>query len=635
MKEFLDPDVRKNLQILRELRSFLDCAGETIRLFWRGNHLGFTNFYGSNSTTRHTINTARAVETLFGNPWLQAPNDNLAELKSFDFRSFFEDTVQPNGTWMPPDQHGVPHDIDIYEASLVLKSLPQIGFKDTDTLVSDNLRRLYNGMESLFPSDDSGTVHTYKHPFFILLSMDAFEAFSKAQVNDTQEPLRERIFKSIERDLYRQIALVSSGDRFHFDLVTLAIDLIIATKYGKFSNVIVIDKALDIIFAQQLENGCWATNSPIIVELNYGQMSVVGCSSFFLADNLLDLPRMRERFPDFVKNYSSLLTWLKNNARYDHSINAPRWNSDTYGQLNESETWFNAVVLDFMGKLHARLQSMVAAQVLDHFSVDISAPKIAWTSLSDSYGYKSTIERTILSPVRTRSGFGNQLSCCSIILYGPPGTAKTSIAKAVAYELNWPLVSLSPSDFLIDSYENIFRRAKEIFEHLYLMENVVVLFDEIDEMVADRPAEKEKMGKFITTSMLPWIQRLREIGRVVFIFATNHIEVFDPAIKRHGRFDLVLPIGPPDKVERLRLLQTWMQGQSPKLVAAINDRFTDRITIGELKQFVEWLRQQTGNDSQIEKLAIGRITYLKKELSPLIDAKTYKKFVGSLEFRRE
>jgi len=38
----------------------------------------------------------------------------------------------------------------------------------------------------------------------------------------------------------------------------------------------------------------------------------------------------------------------------------------------------------------------------------------------------------------------------SMILYGPPGTSKTTLAEAIAKELGWPLLTITPSDFVKD-----------------------------------------------------------------------------------------------------------------------------------------------------------------------------------------
>jgi hypothetical protein len=54
--------------------------------------------------------------------------------------------------------------------------------------------------------------------------------------------------------------------------------------------------------------------------------------------------------------------------------------------------------------------------------------------------------------------------------------------------------------------------------------------------------------------MLPKLQQLRKQGRTIFFMATNHQKDFDPAIKRSGRFDLKIRMGPASYKEKLRAL---------------------------------------------------------------------------------
>src|SRR5262249_18527337 len=84
------------------------------------------------------------------------------------------------------------------------------------------------------------------------------------------------------------------------------------------------------------------------------------------------------------------------------------------------------------------------------------------------------------------------------------------------------------------------------------LERVVVLLDEFDELVRERTAEEsEVLSRFLTTAMLPKLSLINERRRIIFIIATNHIESFDFAIRRPGRFDLILQIMPPSMEAKL------------------------------------------------------------------------------------
>jgi AAA+ superfamily predicted ATPase len=66
------------------------------------------------------------------------------------------------------------------------------------------------------------------------------------------------------------------------------------------------------------------------------------------------------------------------------------------------------------------------------------------------------------------------------LLFGPPGTSKTSIAKAISERLGWPLVVITPSEFLSKGLEQIYVRVDEIFKDLMDISGAVILFDAVN-----------------------------------------------------------------------------------------------------------------------------------------------------------
>jgi hypothetical protein len=158
----------------------------------------------------------------------------------------------------------------------------------------------------------------------------------------------------------------------------------------------------------------------------------------------------------------------------------------------------------------------------------------------------------------------------SAILFGPPGTTKTTIVKAMAEGLNWPLVTLSPGTFIKDGLENVERSAVEVFSHLKDLVRVVVLFDECDELFRARRRARDDDGKgseemrsisaFVTASMLPKLQDLHDNGQAFFVIATNYFDQIDSAAKRIGRIDRVVGVGWPDEEQRRWMIEQTLLG---------------------------------------------------------------------------
>ena len=142
------------------------------------------------------------------------------------------------------------------------------------------------------------------------------------------------------------------------------------------------------------------------------------------------------------------------------------------------------------------------------------------------------------------------------MFFGPPGTSKTYMAKAIAGELGWPLLSLSPSDFLARGVDNIEARAADIFSALRAGSKMVYFFDEIDEMIRERNqtgSEQRSAFSFLTPSFLTKLQDLRDAAKnneFIFILATNYYENINSAAKRTGRVDRSFLVLYPDRKSR-------------------------------------------------------------------------------------
>ena len=147
----------------------------------------------------------------------------------------------------------------------------------------------------------------------------------------------------------------------------------------------------------------------------------------------------------------------------------------------------------------------------------------------------------------------------SMLLYGPPGTGKSTIAEKIAEAKGWPLVTITPSDFIASGADKVESKAKNIFKVLEEQKNMVVLFDEIDRLILDRDSNyytsQSDLFQFMTPSMLVKLKDLRKKKKTIFIIATNYAERIDMAIKRKGRIDHQYLVLPPDMGGREKLFK--------------------------------------------------------------------------------
>jgi hypothetical protein len=154
----------------------------------------------------------------------------------------------------------------------------------------------------------------------------------------------------------------------------------------------------------------------------------------------------------------------------------------------------------------------------------------------------------------------------SAVLFGPPGTSKTTLVEALAGALGWQYVEILASDFLSGGVDAVPAKADLIFERLMQMNRCVVLFDEIDELIRDRTNEQsDPFGRFLTTSMLPKIAKLWKQRRIIFFVATNHVRRADPAITRSSRFDARIFVAPPGLSTKRSQLSEALGNRAPKI----------------------------------------------------------------------
>ena len=122
----------------------------------------------------------------------------------------------------------------------------------------------------------------------------------------------------------------------------------------------------------------------------------------------------------------------------------------------------------------------------DDFAPDFLDAKL---KVSDEYGsLKETLRDRFVLPIeadKANIANGGRLKSTtpmSAILFGPPGTSKTQLAKLISQYLGWPILAVDPSYLVQDGMGRLYLRANRLFSVLAMAEQVVVLLDEFDEM---------------------------------------------------------------------------------------------------------------------------------------------------------
>jgi SpoVK/Ycf46/Vps4 family AAA+-type ATPase len=153
----------------------------------------------------------------------------------------------------------------------------------------------------------------------------------------------------------------------------------------------------------------------------------------------------------------------------------------------------------------------------------------------------------------------------AVVLFGPPGTGKTTFARAIASRLEWSFVEVFPSRLAADP-QGLAGALRETFTKIAELEHAVVFIDEVEEIAAQRSGEPPSPLQGVTNELLKIIPAFREQPGRLLVCATNFIRALDSAFLRHGRFDYVIPIGLPDDEARGAIWQRYIPGQVAHLI---------------------------------------------------------------------
>ncbi|CAA0827285.1 AAA-type ATPase family protein [Striga hermonthica] len=172
---------------------------------------------------------------------------------------------------------------------------------------------------------------------------------------------------------------------------------------------------------------------------------------------------------------------------------------------------------------------------------------------------KDTLKELVMLPLQRPELFcKGQLTkpCKGILLFGPPGTGKTMLAKAVATEAGANFINISMSSITSKWFGEGEKYVKAVFSLASKIAPSVIFVDEVDSMLGRRenPGEHEAMRKMKNEFMVNWDGlRTKDKERVLVLAATNRPFDLDEAVIR--RLPRRLMVNLPDAANRAKILR--------------------------------------------------------------------------------
>uniref|UniRef100_A0A8D8M7R3 Spermatogenesis-associated protein 5-like protein 1 n=1 Tax=Cacopsylla melanoneura TaxID=428564 RepID=A0A8D8M7R3_9HEMI len=209
---------------------------------------------------------------------------------------------------------------------------------------------------------------------------------------------------------------------------------------------------------------------------------------------------------------------------------------------------------------------------------------------SDLGGLKTVralIEKTVEWPFRYAKQFERLGIPRSkgILLYGPPGCAKTALVRSLAVSSSCRVLAVSAAQLYSPYVGEAEQNVAQLFHRARLSAPAILFIDEIDALVGNR---SESSGKDVQQSVLSvFLNEMDGVGvkpdlgsstdstssQVLVIAATNRPHMLDSALIRPGRLDKLIYVRPPDYDERIDILaKVSSRGRSRSTIAGQMER---------------------------------------------------------------
>jgi cell division protease FtsH len=149
-----------------------------------------------------------------------------------------------------------------------------------------------------------------------------------------------------------------------------------------------------------------------------------------------------------------------------------------------------------------------------------------------------------------------------VLLVGPPGTGKTLLAKALAGESKANFISVDGSYFTASFYGAGIAKVKSLFKLARKNAPCVLFIDEIDGIGkrsrgGDMGGAESELNRIINRVLVE-MDGFEPLDNVVVVAATNHEDNIDEAMRRPGRFDMLVRLTLPTLTERRQLFDLYI-----------------------------------------------------------------------------
>ena len=201
-------------------------------------------------------------------------------------------------------------------------------------------------------------------------------------------------------------------------------------------------------------------------------------------------------------------------------------------------------------------------------------PNIKLNSLGGMNEIIQRITELISNPLNYYSAYKelNTLPIKGLLLCGPPGCGKTTLAYGIGGQFGIPFYKITGPDIISSLSGESEQIIRNLFNEVTQSAPSILFIDEIETIIGRREAANKEMERRIVAQIMTCIDDINEkqfeLNAPVFIIgATSKPEFIDSSMRRSGRFDVEIHIGFPSVEMREEMLKSITKKNkiSPKI----------------------------------------------------------------------